>query len=49
MIAVLADLATWPHHAITTANLPDHPLAMLTRPIPMQQKAFALLGISYRC
>jgi len=49
MIAVLADLASLAHHAITTANLPDHPLAMLTRPIPMQQKAFALLGINYRC
>jgi Transposase DDE domain len=43
---LLADLATMARNTITTAITPDYPLTVLTRPTPIQQKAFALLGVS---
>jgi hypothetical protein len=43
---LLADLATMARNTITTAIAPDYPFTVLTRPTPIQQKAFALLGVS---
>jgi hypothetical protein len=44
--SLLADLATVVRNTITTAIAPNYPLTVLTRPTPIQQKAFALLGVS---
>jgi hypothetical protein len=43
--SLLADLATLARNTITTAISPHYPLTVLTRPTPVQQKAFALLGV----
>ena len=43
--SLLADLATLARNTVTTANAPDRPFTVLTRPTPIQQKAFDLLGI----
>ena len=43
--SLLADLATLARNTITTAITPHHPLTVLTRPTPIQQKAFDLLGV----
>ena len=43
--SLLADLATLARNTITTAISPLHPLTVLTRPTPIQQKAFDLLGV----
>jgi hypothetical protein len=43
--SLLADLATLARNTITTAITPDYPLCVVTRPTPIQQKAFDLLGI----
>jgi transposase len=43
--SLLADLATLARNTIITAIAPLHPLIVLTRPTPIQQKAFDLLGI----
>jgi transposase len=42
---LLADLATLARNTIITAITPRYPLTVLTRPTPIQQKAFDLLGI----
>jgi transposase len=42
---LLADLATLARNTIITAITPDYPLTVLTRPTPIQQKAFDLLGV----
>jgi hypothetical protein len=42
---MLADPATLARNTITTAVTPNYPLTVLTRPTPIQQKAFDLLGI----
>ena len=42
--SLLADLATLARNTITTAISPHYPLTVLTRPTPVQQKAFALLA-----
>ncbi len=42
--SLLADLATLTQNTITTAIAPHYPLTVLTRPTPIQQKAFDLLG-----
>ncbi|HEX3403516.1 MAG TPA: IS1634 family transposase [Acetobacteraceae bacterium] len=44
--SLLADLATLARNTITTAITPHYPLTMLTRPTPVQQKAFDLLGLA---
>jgi len=44
--SLLADLATLARNTVTTAIAPDRPFTVLTRPTPIQQKAFDLLGIS---
>jgi hypothetical protein len=44
--SLLADLATLARNTITTAITPDYPLTVLTRPTPVQQKAFDLLGVA---
>jgi hypothetical protein len=44
--SLLADLATIARNIIVTAITPDHPLTVLTRPTPLQQKAFGLLGVT---
>jgi hypothetical protein len=43
---LLADLATLARNTIITAITPLHPLIVLTRPTPIQQKAFDLLGLT---
>ena len=43
---LLADLATLARNTIITAITPLHPLIVLTRPTPVQQKAFDLLGLT---
>jgi transposase len=43
--SLLADLATLVRNTIITAITPDYPLTVMTRPTPIQQKAFDLLGI----
>lgn len=43
---LLADLATLARNTIITAINPRHPLIVLTRPTPIQQKAFDLLGLT---
>jgi hypothetical protein len=43
---LIADLATLARNTITTAITPNHPITVLTRPTPIQQKAFALLGLT---
>jgi hypothetical protein len=45
--SLLADLATLARNTIVTAITPDYPLTVVTRPTPIQQKAFDLLGV--RC
>jgi transposase len=45
--SLLADLATLARNTITTAITPHYPLIVLTRPTPIQQKAFDLLGIKW--
>jgi Transposase DDE domain len=44
--SLLADLATLARNTIITAITPNYPLTVLTRPTPIQQKAFALLGVA---
>jgi transposase len=43
--SLLADLATLARNTITTAITPLYPLTVLTRPTPIQQKAFDLLSV----
>jgi transposase len=42
---LLGDLATLARNTIITALTPDYPITVLTRPTPIQQKAFDLLGV----
>jgi len=43
--SLLADMATLARNTIITAISPHYPLTVMTRPTPVQQKAFALLGV----
>ena len=43
---LLLDLATLARNTITTAINPNYPLNVVTRPTPIQQKAFDLLGVA---
>ena len=43
---LLADLATLARNTIVTAINPLYPMAVVTRPTPVQQKAFDLLGLA---
>jgi hypothetical protein len=43
---LLADLGTMTRNTIITAINPRYPLTVLTRPTPVQQKAFDLLGLA---
>jgi hypothetical protein len=43
--SLLADLATLARNTITTAITPHYRLTVVTRPTPIQQKAFDLLGV----
>jgi transposase len=43
--SLLADLATLVRNTVVTAITPNYPLTVLTRPTPIQHKAFALLGV----
>jgi transposase len=45
-IARRGDLATMARNTIITAINPNYPLIVVTRPTPVQQKAFDLLGIA---
>jgi hypothetical protein len=42
--SLLADLATVARNTIVTAITPLYPITVVTRPTPLQQKAFELLG-----
>ena len=44
--SLLADLATLVRNTVITAITPNYPLTVLTRPTPIQHKAFDLLGIT---
>ena len=44
--SLLGDLATLARNTIITAITPNYPLTVLTRPTPIQQKAFDLLGVT---
>jgi hypothetical protein len=44
--SLLADLATVVRNTIVTAITPLYPLTVVTRPTPLQQKAFDLLGLA---
>ncbi len=44
--SLLADLATLARNTITTAITPNYPITVLTRPTPVQHKAFGLLGVA---
>jgi len=46
---LLADLATLARNTVVTASAPDRPFTILTRPTPIQQKAFDLLGFPIAC
>ena len=46
---LLADLATLARNTIVTAIAPLRPFTILTRPTPIQQKAFDLLAIPLAC
>jgi len=43
---LLADLATLASNTITTAITPGFPLTVVTRPTPVQRKAFELMEIA---
>jgi hypothetical protein len=43
--SLLADLATLVRNTVVTAIAPNYPLTVLTRPTPIQHKAFTLLGL----
>jgi Transposase DDE domain len=47
--SLLADLATLARNTVVTANAPDRHFTILTRPTPIQQKAFDLLGLPIAC
>src|SRR4051794_28245613 len=44
--SLLADLATVVRNTILPAITPLYPLTVVTRPTPLQQKAFDLLGLA---
>jgi Transposase DDE domain len=44
--SLLADLATVARNTIVTAITPLYPITVVTRPTPLQQKAFELLGVA---
>ncbi len=44
--SLLGDLATLVRNTVITAITPNYPLTVLTRPTPIQHKAFDLLGIT---
>ena len=44
--SLLGDLATLARNTVVTAITPNYPLTVLTRPTPIQHKAFDLLGIT---
>ena len=47
--SLLADLATLARNTVLTAIAPDRPFTLLTRPTPVQQKAFDLLAVPIVC
>jgi hypothetical protein len=47
--SLLADLATLTRNTIVTAITPNQPFTILTRPTPIQQKAFDLLDLRIAC
>ena len=46
---LLADLATITKNTVTTRLAGAEPFALLTRPTPLQRKAFRLLGVRLQC
>jgi hypothetical protein len=46
---LLDDLATFAYDVCHTPLNPDAKIVMITRPTPVQEKAFRLLGVSPGC
>ena len=46
---LLTNLATLARNTVVIATAPDRPFTILTRPTPIQQKAFDLLGFPIAC
>jgi Transposase DDE domain len=46
---LLADLSTLARNTVVTASAPNRPFTILTRPTPIQHKAFDLLGFPISC
>jgi hypothetical protein len=46
---LLQDLATLAYNVTSTALNPEAKIVLTTRPTPLQQKAFSLLGLSPTC
>ena len=46
---LIADLMTLTRNTLVTAIAPDNPFNITTRPTPIQQKAFDLLGVPIAC
>ncbi len=44
--SLLADLTTLARNTIVTAITPDYPMTVMTRPTPVQRRAFELLGVA---
>jgi hypothetical protein len=42
----MTDLSSVARNANTTAITPDYPLTVATKPMPIQHKAFQLLGVA---
>jgi hypothetical protein len=47
--SLLADLATLARNTVVAATAPNRPFTLLTRPTPIQQKAFNLLALPIAC
>jgi hypothetical protein len=46
LASLLADLATLTRNTMLSALAPEHPFTLTTRPTPIQNKAFELLGLA---
>ena len=46
---LIADLMTMARNTVVTALAPENPFNITTRPTPIQQKAFDLLGVPIAC
>lgn len=47
--SLISDLMTLARNSVVIALAPENPFSITTRPTPIQQKAFALLGVPIAC